>query len=102
TFMNFSDYMKGAIRLAALMRIPAIFVYTHDSIGLGEDGPTHQPVEQLVSLRATPNLNVVRPADGNETALAWRFAIAAHDAPTAIRSCRRAAPLAWPWRPRAR
>ena len=77
TFLIFSDYMKGAIRLAALMRIPSIFVYTHDSIGLGEDGPTHQPIEQLATLRATPNLNVVRPADANETALAWRFAIAA-------------------------
>ena len=65
------------------MRIPSIFVFTHDSIGLGEDGPTHQPIEQLVGLRATPNLNVVRPADANETALAWRFALAQTDHPTA-------------------
>ena len=63
TFLIFSDYMKGAIRLAALMELPSIFVYTHDSIGLGEDGPTHQPIEQLAALRATPNINVVRPAD---------------------------------------
>ena len=70
TFLIFSDYMKGAIRLAALMRIPSIFVFTHDSIGLGEDGPTHQPIEQLASLRATPNVNVVRPAGANEVALA--------------------------------
>jgi transketolase len=96
TFMNFSDYMKGAIRLAALMRIPTIFVYTHDSIGLGEDGPTHQPVEQLASLRATPNLKVVRPADANETALAWRFAIAAQDAPTVLVFSRQGLPT---WNP---
>ena len=70
TFFNFLDYMKGAVRLAALMHLPAIHVYTHDSIGLGEDGPTHQPIEQLAHLRATPNVNVVRPADANETALA--------------------------------
>ena len=69
------DYMKGAIRLAALMRLPSIFVFTHDSIGLGEDGPTHQPIEQLAHLRALPNINVVRPAGANETALAWQFAI---------------------------
>ncbi|MEA2271725.1 MAG: transketolase, partial [Solirubrobacteraceae bacterium] len=82
TFLVFSDYMKGAIRLAALMRIPSIFVFTHDSIGLGEDGPTHQPIEHLAALRATPNVNVVRPAGANETALAWRFAIAATQTPT--------------------
>ena len=67
-FLIFSDYMKGSIRLAAVMRIPSIFVFTHDSIGLGEDGPTHQPIEQLATLRATPHLNVVRPAGFNETA----------------------------------
>ena len=72
TFFNFLDYMKGAMRLASLMQLPVILVFTHDSIGLGEDGPTHQPVEQLAHLRATPNVNVVRPADANETALAWR------------------------------
>ncbi|HEY1776278.1 MAG TPA: transketolase [Solirubrobacteraceae bacterium] len=82
TFLIFSDYMKGAVRLAALMRIPSIFCYTHDSIGLGEDGPTHQPIEQLATLRATPNINVVRPADAHETALAWSFALRATETPT--------------------
>ena len=77
TFLIFSDYMKGSMRLAALMELPSIFVYTHDSIGLGEDGPTHQPIEQLAALRATPNINVVRPADAHETALAWSFALRA-------------------------
>jgi len=72
TFLVFSDYMRGAVRLAALMNIPSIFVWTHDSIGLGEDGPTHQPVEHLASLRLIPNLAIVRPADANETAVAWR------------------------------
>ncbi len=72
TFLVFSDYMRPAVRLAALMELPVVFVWTHDSIGLGEDGPTHQPVEQLASLRAVPGLSVVRPADANETAYAWR------------------------------
>ncbi|GAA2648372.1 transketolase [Streptomyces lunalinharesii] len=72
TFLVFSDYMRNAVRLSALMHLPVTFVWTHDSIGLGEDGPTHQPVEHLASLRAIPGLNVVRPADANETALAWR------------------------------
>ncbi len=72
TFLQFSDYMRGAVRLAAVMGAPAIYVWTHDSIGLGEDGPTHQPVEHLAALRAIPGLAVVRPADGNETAFAWR------------------------------
>ena len=72
TFLQFSDYMRGAVRLAALMGAPAIYVWTHDSIGLGEDGPTHQPVEHLAALRAIPGLSVVRPADANETAFAWR------------------------------
>jgi transketolase len=84
TFFNFLDYMKGAVRLASLMHLPVIWVYTHDSIGLGEDGPTHQPVEQLATLRAQPNTYCVRPADANETALAWRFAIAQTDTPTAL------------------
>ena len=96
TFFNFNDYMKGAVRLAALMRLPAIFLYTHDSIGLGEDGPTHQPVEQLAHLRAVPQLNVVRPAGANETALAWRFAIAATDAPTVLVFSRQGLPT---WNP---
>ncbi|MFI9049892.1 transketolase [Streptomyces sp. NPDC053427] len=72
TFLVFSDYMRNAVRLSALMHLPVTYVWTHDSIGLGEDGPTHQPIEHLASLRAIPGLNVVRPADANETALAWR------------------------------
>src|SRR3989440_1561759 len=96
TFFNFNDYMKGAVRLAALMGLPAIFLYTHDSIGLGEDGPTHQPIEQLAHLRAVPQLNVVRPAGANETALAWRFAIAAADAPTVLVLSRQGLPT---WNP---
>jgi transketolase len=96
TFFNFNDYMKGAVRLAALMGLPAIFVYTHDSIGLGEDGPTHQPVEQLAQLRAMPQINVVRPAGANETALGWRFAIAATRAPTVLVFSRQGLPT---WNP---
>ncbi len=84
TFLIFSDYMKPAVRLAALMQIGTIFVYTHDSIGLGEDGPTHQPIEHLAGLRAIPNLHVYRPADGNETAAAWKAALARTEGPTAI------------------
>ncbi len=75
TFLIFSDYMRASIRLAAMMAVPSIFVFTHDSIGLGEDGPTHQPVEQLAGLRAIPGLVVLRPADANETVEAWRFAV---------------------------
>ena len=71
TFLVFSDYMRNAVRLSALMQLPVTYVWTHDSIGLGEDGPTHQPVEHLASLRAIPGLNIVRPADANETAIAW-------------------------------
>jgi transketolase len=93
TFLVFSDYMKGAVRIAALSRLPSLFVYTHDSIGLGEDGPTHQPVEQLVTLRATPNLNLVRPADAHETALAWSFALAATATPTAFALSRQGLPV---------
>jgi transketolase len=96
TFFNFNDYMKGSVRLAALMGLPSIFVYTHDSIGLGEDGPTHQPVEQLAQLRAMPQINVVRPAGANETALAWRFAIAATGAPTVLVFSRQGVPT---WNP---
>ena len=84
TFFTFSDYMRGSIRLAALMKLPSIFVFTHDSIGLGEDGPTHQPIEQLAGLRAMPVLRVVRPAGANETALGWHYAIKASDHPTAL------------------
>lgn len=93
TFLIFSDYMKASIRLAAFMEIPSIFVFTHDSIGLGEDGPTHQPIEQLAGLRAIPNLNVVRPAGFNETALAWRFALAQTSAPTALALTRQGLPV---------
>jgi transketolase len=90
TFLIFSDYMKGAVRLAALMELPSIFCYTHDSIGVGEDGPTHQPIEQLAALRATPNINVVRPADAHETALAWSFALRASETPTVLALSRQA------------
>ncbi|MEV4425792.1 transketolase [Streptomyces sp. R-07] len=78
TFLVFSDYMRNAVRLSALMHLPVTYVWTHDSIGLGEDGPTHQPVEHLASLRAIPGLNVVRPADANETAIAWREIMQRH------------------------
>ncbi len=83
-FFVFSDYMKPAIRLAAIMKIPSIFIFSHDSIAVGEDGPTHQPVEQLVGLRAIPNLNVIRPCDANETLAAWKVAIESVDTPTVI------------------
>jgi transketolase len=92
TFLTFSDYMRGAVRLAALMKLPAIYVWTHDSIGLGEDGPTHQSIEQLAALRAIPRLNVVRPADPNETVLAWRFALDNNEAPTALALSRQSVP----------
>jgi transketolase len=82
TFLVFSDYMKPAIRLAAIMRLPVIYIGTHDSIGVGEDGPTHQPVEHLAMLRAIPNLAVIRPADATETVEAWRAAIERTEGPT--------------------
>lgn len=84
TFLVFSDYMRPSIRLAALMKVPVIYVFTHDSIGLGEDGPTHQPVEQLTALRVIPNLAVIRPADAPETALAWQMALERREGPTAL------------------
>jgi transketolase len=84
TFLVFMDYARNAVRLSALMKIPNIFVYTHDSIGLGEDGPTHQPIEHLVTLRATPNLNNWRPADLTETAVAWHNAVSSKTAPTSL------------------
>ncbi len=84
TFFCFSDYMKPAIRLAALSHLPVTFVYTHDSIGLGEDGPTHQPVEQLAALRACPNVHVVRPGDANEAVEAWRYALQRTHGPTVV------------------
>ncbi|NOX63362.1 MAG: transketolase [Chloroflexi bacterium] len=92
TFLVFSDYMRPSIRLAALMGIRVIYVFSHDSIGLGEDGPTHQPVEHAASLRAMPNLWVVRPADGNETAQAWKLALERTSGPTAILLTRQGVP----------
>lgn len=93
TFLVFSDYMRPSVRLAALSGLPVIYVYTHDSIGLGEDGPTHQPVEHLASLRAMPNLFVVRPADANETGFAWQIAVERTDGPTAIALTRQGLPV---------
>lgn len=93
TFLVFSDYMRPAIRMAAMMHLPVIFVFTHDSIGLGEDGPTHQPIEHLTALRAIPNLYVFRPADATETAVAWRVALARQDGPTALILTRQAVPV---------
>ncbi len=84
TFFTFSDYMKNSIRLAALMHQPVIYVFTHDSIGVGTDGPTHQPVEHLAAARAIPNLSVIRPADANETSVAWKLALERIDGPTAL------------------
>ncbi|MCB0156016.1 MAG: transketolase [Anaerolineae bacterium] len=84
TFLIFSDYNRPAIRVAALSHLPSIFVFTHDSIGLGEDGPTHQPIEHLAALRAIPNLTVLRPADANETAQAWKIALEKRDGPVAL------------------
>jgi transketolase len=93
TFLIFSDYMRPAIRLSALSHYPSIWLYTHDSIGLGEDGPTHQPVEQLASLRAMPNLVVIRPADANEVTEAWKVAISRRNGPTALILSRQALPV---------
>ena len=92
TFLVFSDYMRGAVRLAALMNIPSVFVWSHDSIGLGEDGPTHQPVEHIASLRLIPNFSIVRPADANETAIAWREIIT-RDKPVGIALSRQNLPV---------
>jgi transketolase len=93
TFLVFSDYMRPPVRLAALMKIPPIYVWTHDSIGLGEDGPTHQPVEHLSALRAIPGLDVVRPADANETTQAWKAALEHTDRPTALILTRQNLPI---------
>lgn len=93
TFFVFSDYMKASMRLSALMKLPVVYVLTHDSIGVGEDGPTHQPIEQLVSLRSIPNFNVFRPADSKETAAAWYSAITREDGPTALVLTRQDLPL---------
>ncbi|WP_130839201.1 transketolase [Corynebacterium neomassiliense] len=93
TFLQFSDYMRGAVRLGALMGTDVYYVWTHDSIGLGEDGPTHQPVEHLAALRAIPNLSVIRPADANETAVAWAAALKAPAAPKALVLTRQGVPV---------
>lgn len=92
TFLIFSDYMRPAIRLAALSHYPSIFIFTHDSVGLGEDGPTHQPIEHLMSLRLIPNLVVIRPADANETAAAWKVAIERRNGPTVLSLTRQNVP----------
>ena len=92
TFLVFSDYMRPAVRLSALMRLPVAYVFTHDSIGQGEDGPTHQPIEHVLSLRAIPNLITMRPADANEVAYAWRVAIEQTDRPTALVLTRQGVP----------
>ncbi len=92
TFLIFSDYARGAIRLSALMELPVIYIFTHDSIGVGEDGPTHQPIEQLPSLRAIPGLIVLRPADANETVEAWKVIMKLHHEPAALVLARQAVP----------
>jgi transketolase len=93
TFLIFTDYCKPAIRLSGLMKLPVIYIGTHDSIGLGEDGPTHQPIEQLAMLRATPNVTVIRPADANETVEAWKAAIERVDGPTVLALTRQKLPV---------
>jgi transketolase len=93
TFLIFSDYMRPAVRLAALMGVPSIFVWTHDSVALGEDGPTHQPIEQLATLRAIPNLDIVRPADANETAFAWKTILERRQGPAGIALTRQNVPV---------
>ena len=93
TYLTFSDYARPAIRLSALMELPVIHLFTHDSIGLGEDGPTHQPVEQLASLRAIPGLDVIRPADANEVTEAWRAAMDRHHMPVALVLTRQDVPI---------
>jgi transketolase len=92
TFLIFSDYMRPPIRLAALSRLHVVHVFTHDSIALGEDGPTHQPVEQLANLRAVPNLTLIRPADANETAVAWQVAVETRDRPVVLALSRQNVP----------
>ena len=96
TFLIFSDYMRPAVRLSALMSLPVVWVWTHDSIGLGEDGPTHQPVEHYMALRAIPNLWVIRPADANETSVAWKVALEREDGPVAILLTRQDVPVLAP------
>jgi transketolase len=93
TFLTFSDYMRGSVRLAALTHLRVVYVWTHDSIGLGEDGPTHQPIEQVAALRAMPNLTVIRPSDANEAAAAWICAVESSDGPTALILTRQKLPI---------
>ena len=93
TFLIFSDYMRPAVRLAALMKVPSIFVWTHDSVALGEDGPTHQPIEQLATLRAIPGLDIVRPGDANETAYAWKTILERREGPAGIALTRQNIPV---------
>ena len=92
TFLVFSDYMRGAVRVAAISKYPSIFVFTHDSIGVGEDGPTHQPVEHAAALRAIPNLLVFRPAEANETAQVWKYVLEHRDGPAALLLTRQGLP----------
>ena len=93
TFLVFSDYMRPSVRLAAIQQLPVTYVWTHDSIGLGEDGPTHQPIEHLAALRAIPGLDVVRPGDANETAVAWRTILGHTDRPAGLALTRQALPV---------
>jgi transketolase len=93
TLLTFSDYMRGAVRVSAVSKYPTIFVWTHDSIGLGEDGPTHQAVEHFAALRAIPNFLVIRPADANETAQAWKFILQYHEGPVGILLTRQNVPV---------
>ena len=84
TFFVFSDYLKPALRLSAIMGLNSTFIFTHDSIAVGEDGPTHEPIEQLAGLRSIPNMNVIRPVDGNETRVAWEVALESEQTPTSL------------------
>src|SRR5690606_23905883 len=93
TFLVFSDYLRPAIRLAALSKLPVVYVFTHDSIAVGEDGPTHEPIEQIPSLRLIPNLDDIRPADANETAAAWKYALQQKDRPVALILTRQNLPI---------
>ena len=93
TFLVFSDYMRGSIRLTAMMKLQIMYIFTHDSIGVGEDGPTHQPIEQIAGLRAIPNLTVIRPADAAETAVAWKAFISQKDGPVALILTRQKLPV---------
>jgi transketolase len=92
TFLVFADYMRAPIRLAAIMELPVVFVFTHDSIGVGEDGPTHQPIEHLATLRAIPGLDTIRPGDANEVAVAWKIALSHGSEPAALIFSRQALP----------